>query len=118
MLNSKDKGVLLQIIKRCKRIEDKITYIELSDFSNNDDLKEIISFNIFQIGELSSKLSKEFVEKYNKVPWNLIKGMRNRIVHGYDSIDIEIVWNTALDSISELKEYCIFILENNKENIY
>ena len=32
--------------------------------------------------------------------------MRNRIVHGYDTIDLDIVWNTAMISIVELEEYC------------
>lgn len=36
--------------------------------------------------------------------------MRNRIVHGYDATDFEIVWNTAIDSIPQLKEYCIKVL--------
>ena len=37
--------------------------------------------------------------------------MRNRIVHGYDTINLEIVWNTANESIPELKVYCKQILE-------
>jgi uncharacterized protein with HEPN domain len=36
--------------------------------------------------------------------------MRNRIVHGYDTINFEIVWNTANESITELKSYCKEIL--------
>ena len=37
-------------------------------------------------------------------------GMRNRIVHGYDTINLEIVWSTAIESIPELKAYCKEIL--------
>ena len=37
--------------------------------------------------------------------------MRNRIVHGYDTINLEIVWNTAIESIPELKKYCNEILK-------
>ena len=37
--------------------------------------------------------------------------MRNRIVHGYDTINLEIVWNTANESIPELIEYCKEILK-------
>ena len=36
--------------------------------------------------------------------------MRNRIVHGYDTINIEIVWSTVIESIPELKSYCKEIL--------
>ena len=39
-----------------------------------------------------------------------IIGMRNRIVRGYDTINLEIVWNTANENIPELKSYCKEIL--------
>ena len=76
----------------------------------NEDTKEVVCFNLFQIGELANGLSVEFIKEYNKVPWKQIIGMRNRIVHGYDTINMEIVWITAIESIPELKSYCKEIL--------
>ena len=69
-------------------------------------------YALIQIGELSNGLSDDFIEQYNKIPWRQIIGMRNRIVHGYDTINLEIVWNTANESIIELKNYCIKILND------
>ena len=111
MLGVKDKGILLQIVKRCNRIIYKVSSINENDFSLNDDIKEVVCFNLFQIGELANGLSIEFINEYNKIPWKQIIGMRNRIVHGYDTINLEIVWNTANESIPELKIYCNQILE-------
>ena len=65
---------------------------------------------MFQIGELANGLSVGFLKEYNKISWKQIIGMRNRIVHGYDTINLEIVWNTAVESIPELKSYCKEIL--------
>ena len=110
MVNIKDKGIILQIVKRCNRIIDKSSKLSKDEFSNNDDIKEIICFNLFQIGELANCLSEEFKNIYNEIPWKQIIGMRNRIVHGYDAINLEIVWNTANESIPELKSYCKEIL--------
>ena len=110
MLGVKDKGILLQIIKRCNWVIEKVLNISLTDFSLNDDIKEVVCFNLFQIGELANGLSVEFLKEYNKIPWKQIIGMRNRIVHGYDTINLEIVWNTTIESIPELKEYCKGIL--------
>lgn len=109
MLGVKDKGVLLQIVKRCNRVIEKISNINETEFSLNDDIKEVVCFNLFQIGELANVLSDEFIKEYNKIPWKI--GMRNRIVHGYDTINLEIVWNTANESIFELKDYCKEILK-------
>ena len=106
MVSMKDKGILLQIVKRCNRIIDKISVITQDDFIKNEDVKEVICFNLFQIGELANGLSEEFVKEYNGIPWKQIIGMRHRIVHGYDTINLDIVWNTAVDSIPPLKEYC------------
>ena len=99
MLGVKDKGILLQIVKRCNRIIDKVSNINENDFSLNDDIKEVVCFNLFQIGELANGLSIELINEYNKIPWKQIIGMRNRIVHGYDTINLEIVWNTFVCGI-------------------
>ena len=110
MLTVKDKGILLQIIKRCNRIIEKVSNISETELSLNDDIKEVVCFNLFQIGELANGLSVEFIKEYNKIPWKQIIGMRNRIVHGYDTINLGIVWSTAIESIPELKSYCKEIL--------
>ena len=111
MLGVKDKGILLQIIKRCNRVTEKVSNIRETEFSLNEDIKEVVCFNLFQIGELANGLSVEFIKEYNKIPWKQIIGMRNRIVHGYDTINLEIVWSTAIESIPELKLYCKKILD-------
>ena len=111
MLGVKDKGILLQIIKRCNLSYWKVSNISETEFSLNDDIKEVVCFNLFQIGELANGLSIEFIKEYNKIPWKQIIGMRNRIVHGYDTINLEIVWNTVIESIPELKLYCKEILD-------
>ena len=110
MLGVKDKGILLQIIKRCNRVIEKVSNISETEYSLTYDIKEVVCFNLFQIGELANGLSVEFTKEYNKIPWKQIIGMRNRIVHGYDTINLEIVWNTANESIPELKSYCKEIL--------
>ena len=69
MLGVKDKGILLQIIKRCNRVIEKASNISETDFSLNDDIKEVVCFNLFQIGELANGLSIEFIKEYNKIPW-------------------------------------------------
>ena len=50
-------------------------------------------------------LDKILKKEYSKILWKQIIGMRNRIVHGYDTINLEIVWSTVIESIPELKSY-------------
>ena len=114
MLNTKDEGRLLQIIKHCSRINNKMKNITIKQFNNDEDLREIICFNIFQIGELAKGLSTSFTKEFNDVPWKQIKGMRDIIGHGYGTIDVEIVYNTANTDIVKLNKYCKKILDNHK----
>ena len=64
MLGVKDKGILLQIIKRCNRVTEKVSNVSETEFSLNDDIKEVVWFNLFQIGELANGLSIEFIKEY------------------------------------------------------
>ena len=114
MLTIKEKCLLLYIIKHCKRIEAKIKGITKETFIDDEDIKEIVSFNIFQIGELAKNFSPEFLSTYNKVPWKLIKGMRDVVGHGYGTIDIERVWETASNDIKTLRSYCESIIKENE----
>jgi len=72
------------------------------EFSN--DLKTISAcvFNLSQIGELVSRLDVEFVETNSQIPWRKIKGMRNRIVHDYEGVRLNIVWDVLVDFLPEL----------------
>lgn len=110
MLSSKDKAIFLQIIHRCNRIQFLIKDKKLLDLKKDDTLLEVLCFNIFQIGELANKLSIEVKEYYCEINWKAIIGMRNKIVHGYDTIELEIVYNTAIESIPQLLNYCETIL--------
>lgn len=111
MLTIKEIGLLQSIIKHCEKIIEKTKGVSKEDFCINEDLIQIICFNILQIGELAKNFDKQFVQTYNQVPWRLIKGMRDKVAHGYGTIDIDRVWGTAQKDIKPLKEYCLSILK-------
>ena len=113
MLALKDQGILLQIIKRCNRIDEILSNVNKKEFDSDNNIKELTCFNLIQIGELANCLSTDFIMNYNEIPWKQIKGIRNRIVHGYASIEFDIVWDTAKDSVPKLKDYCKKILSAN-----
>ena len=115
MLSVKEKGILIYICNHCKRIEQKLVGINKEMFDEDDDIKEIICFNIFQIGELAKGLTPEFISKYGNMPWKQIKGMRDVIGHKYGTIDINKVWETATNDIVPLRKYCESILIENQQ---
>lgn len=54
---------------------------------------------IQRLGEAASRLSADFRARHEEFPWAEMIGMRNRIVHGYDDLDSEVVWRVATDDI-------------------
>lgn len=54
------------------------------------------------IGEASSRLTDDLKQQYPAIPWLAVVGMRNRIVHAYFDIDLNVVWDTAVEAIPTL----------------
>lgn len=46
------------------------------------------------IGEAAGRVNPAVQEKYTEIPWREVIGMRNRLVHGYDSVDLRVLWDT------------------------
>lgn len=111
MLTVKEQGLLLGIIKHCDKILEKIIGLTKNQFDSNEDIIQIVCFNILQIGELAKNFDISFVKKFNEVPWKQITGMRDKVAHGYGTIDIDIVWGTATNDIVTLRNYCKKILD-------
>ena len=63
---------------------------------------EACIYNLQIIGEAVSQLPDEFKKSYPDVPWTLIKGMRNRLIHEYFGTDLELVWNVIKEELPRL----------------
>ena len=113
MLTVKEKGLILSIIRHCNIIKNKMVGLTRDELDTNEDVLQIICFNILQIGELAKNLEPEFIAKYNEVPWRQIKKMRDKVAHGYGTIDKDIVWDTARLDIDPLMDYCQKIVDES-----
>jgi uncharacterized protein with HEPN domain len=73
-----------------------------------DDLSEdlMLQFALVRaleiIGEAAARISEPTRTGHPEIPWTAIVGMRNRLVHGYFDVDLEIVWRTATESLPPL----------------
>lgn len=54
------------------------------------------------VGEAAGRVSKETQAEHSQIPWAQIAGMRNRLVHGYDFVDLDILWQTVSEDLPEL----------------
>jgi len=114
-MQSKDKQILRKIITYCNEINTAIDFFGASYdvIASNNIFKNAVAMCVLQIGELSTKLTDGFKTKYSNLPWRDIRGMRNLLAHGYGTLDVEELWNTAMFDIPALQKYCKEILEEN-----
>ena len=76
--------------------------ISQEDFSGNEIRQDSMMFRLIQVSENARKLSEEYKEQHSIIPWTAITGLRNRIVHDYEGVRLEIVWDTIQNDFPEL----------------
>ena len=95
------------IAKMLGYIEKILSYcegIDYESFVSNSLLTEACVFNLSQLGELTTKLDSEFTAKYPDIPWNQMRGLRNKIVHDYEGVNLVLVWEIISSDLADLKE--------------
>ena len=110
MVTIKDQGILENIITHCEKIQLKISTLTKEQYDANEENCDLICFHILQIGELVKHLTKEFSLTFSEVPWHKIARMRDKVAHGYNSIDSDEVWLIANNDVPVLNQYCKQIL--------
>ena len=94
------------IKKMIEYIDKSIKYTKGYDFDKfieDEKTQDATIFNISQIGELIKNISEETKEKYNDIEWQMIKGLRNRIIHDYSGINLTNIWYIINNDLKELK---------------
>lgn len=75
------------------------------EFLDDKRTQQAVILNIILIGEEATKLLKDdepFADQHPQVPWRGMKGMRNRIAHGYFEINLDTVWETVQSALPQL----------------
>ena len=108
--------ILQHVLDYCREIDHTIeTFgMQYDIFESNSIYQNAVALCVLQIGELTTHFTENFKSTYSKVPWNQIKALRNIVAHNYGGIDKEILWETLVPDIPELKKYCTTILNEQR----
>lgn len=104
-MKNEDIQIINKMIGYCDDVESLMKEYNFSFEMYRSKISFQYSCNmcIIQIGELVGRFSDEFLEEHNEIPWYAIKAMRNLHAHDYERVDLEIVWDTLVKEIPELK---------------
>jgi uncharacterized protein with HEPN domain len=78
-----------------------------ADFLADKRTQQAVIMNLIIIGEAATKVMNqypEFVNRHPEIPWRSMRGMRNRIAHGYFDINLDVVWDTVQTALPGLLE--------------
>lgn len=108
MSDRKPSALITDILSSIGRINSYTDGFSSETFAANYMVVEACLYNIQVIGEAVSKLPDDIKKRELNIPWNLIKGMRNRLIHEYFGTDPDIVWKVIKNElpamIKELEE--------------
>ena len=71
-------------------------------FCQNPVLMDSVCFRFIQISESGKRVSDDFKQTHKNVPWPLINGLRNRLVHTYGEVDPRTIYQTATEDLPDL----------------
>lgn len=109
--NQKDLFRLQHIIESIDKITQIVNSVSDFDVFLSRWIEQDAMIRNFEIiGEASHHISQQTKEKHSEIQWQLIKGMRNFIAHEYFGVDLDSIWNTAVNDIPKLKQQIEFII--------
>lgn len=97
-------------------IQTTIEKIDEEDFYKDETLKRAITRSLEIIGEATKNLTVDFRLKYNSIPWSYMAKLRDKIIHHYQGVDYETIWNIISLEIPELHFQIQQIIKEHDNN--
>ena len=94
---------LEDILTSITRIEDYTEDLSFKSFDNDQKTIDAVVRNLEIIGEAAKNIPEDFIEEHNNLPWQEMVSMRNKVIHEYFGVDVEILWQTIHEDLPKLK---------------
>lgn len=97
-----DFELICDIKEAIKRIEDYLSDSTFEKFLKDIKSQDAIVRNLEIIGEAAKGISSELIQKYDKIPWKKLSGMRDRLIHHYFGVNLDIIWEIVKHDLPDL----------------
>ena len=94
-----DEYYIGKILTDLRFIVEHMEGVTITALEENEILLDSMSFRLIQIQENAKKLTEVYKASHQTIPWTDIAGLRNRIVHDYGNVDLDIIFSTLTDDV-------------------
>ncbi len=98
----RDEAILLDIARAARLVLEFKKGMDKTTFLDDVKTQSSVLHQLMVMGEAVKRLSEEFRSQHREIPWSLIAGMRDKLIHGYDIVDLDEVWRTATSDVPNL----------------
>ena len=102
---------LQHILTEVEYLRAKSADLTASDFMADETLQRAFIRSIEIIGEATKHLSQQFRESHPQIDWRSMAGMRDRLIHGYFGVDLDLVWEVVAVRVPELRSQLSALLD-------
>lgn len=114
MPRARDVDVFLQdIVEACSKVAKYTSNMDYDSFIDNELIVDAVIKNILVIGEVVKNVPHSYREMHRGIEWRKMAGMRDMLIHGYFSVNYQILWDVVEHKLPELKTQVLSIM--NKE---
>ena len=96
--------IVKKMLAYCEKLIRYCDGYSYENFSKDLKLVEACVFNLSQLGELCHAVDDDSAAAHPDIPWAEMYGLRNRIVHDYEGVNLMLVWEIISEDIPELKK--------------
>ena len=93
---------LVDILEAARLLQKFVEGVNQDTFQNDLMRQAAVMRQLEIMGEAARRLSEETRQELSEIPWHQIIGMRNRLIHVYDDVDLAIVWDTVQNDLPPL----------------
>ncbi|MEM4347889.1 MAG: DUF86 domain-containing protein [Candidatus Altiarchaeota archaeon] len=109
---------ILDILDSIKAIESFVEGYAFEDFAKDRKTVDAIIRNLEIIGEAAKNVPKDIKKKYGEIPWKEMAGMRDKLIHEYHGVDLEIIWKVVVERLPTIRPFFEKIAEEMKNETF
>ncbi len=107
---ARDEAVLSDLARAAREAQKFVEGMDEAAFLADAKTQSAVLHQLLILGEAAKRLSQTFRDTHAQIRWRLVTGMRDKLIHHYDAVDLEVVWETVLKDLPTVLAFVMSLL--------